>query len=56
MAEQKLDELITRWDYENNSNTPEDSTLAARLEILMLCTLAEGQLVSAAIGLFITIN
>lgn len=48
MDEQSLDELIKTWDFENNGITPEESTLAARLEILMYRTLAEGHPVSAA--------
>ena len=48
MEEQNLDELITNWDLENNGIPPEESTLAARLEILMYRTLADGHPVSAA--------
>jgi alkylmercury lyase len=43
-----LDEYIKNWDFENNGIPPEESTLAARLEILMLRTLANGNPVSAA--------
>ncbi|MGD2155593.1 MAG: organomercurial lyase [Anaerolineales bacterium] len=39
--------MIKAWDYEHNGTAPDESTLAARLEILMYRTLAEGQPVSA---------
>jgi alkylmercury lyase len=48
MSKQKLDEYLKNWDFENNGIPPEESTLAARLEILMYRNLAEGQPVSAA--------
>lgn len=48
MDEQNLDELIKTWDFENNGIPPEESTLAARLEILMVRKLADGKPVSAA--------
>lgn len=48
MTETNLDELIKAWDLENNGVPAEESTLAARLEILMYRALAEGQPVSAA--------
>lgn len=48
MANPNLDEFLTDWDSENNNIPPEESTLAARLEILMYRTLAEGHPVSAA--------
>jgi alkylmercury lyase len=47
MAKQNLDEFLKDWDFKNNSIPPEESTLAARLEILMYRALAEGQPVSA---------
>jgi alkylmercury lyase len=48
MGESHLDELTTTWDFENNGIPPEESTLAAKLEILMYRTLADGNSVSAA--------
>lgn len=48
MSKQDLDEYLKQWDFENNSIPPEESTLAARLEILMYRNLADGQPVSAA--------
>jgi alkylmercury lyase len=48
MEEQNLDELITNWDFENNGIPAEESTLAARLEILMYRILADGHPVSTA--------
>lgn len=48
MTKAQLDELIKTWDWENNGIPPEESTLAARLEILMYRALAEGRPVSAA--------
>jgi len=47
MAEPNLDEFLKDWDFENNDIPAEESTLAARLEILMYRTLAEGHPVSA---------
>jgi alkylmercury lyase len=47
MAEQNLDEFLKDWDFKNNGIPPEESTLAARLEILMYRALAEGKPVSA---------
>jgi len=47
MQEPNLDELIRSWDFEQNGVAPEESTLAARLEILIYRTLVEGQPVSA---------
>jgi alkylmercury lyase len=48
MEEQNLDELIKNWDFENNGIPAEESTLAARLEILMYRILADGHPVSTA--------
>ncbi len=48
MTETHLDELIKAWDLENHGIPPEESTLAARLEILTYRALAEGEPVSAA--------
>ena len=48
MSQQDLDEYLKQWDFDNNHISPEDSTLAARLEILMYRSLAEGQPISAA--------
>lgn len=48
MAEIAIDDVIKTWDLENNGIPPGESTLAARLEILMYRALAEGQPVSAA--------
>jgi alkylmercury lyase len=47
MVKPTLDELITTWDFENNGIPSGESTLAARLEILILRKLAEGNPVSA---------
>lgn len=47
MEKQNLDELIKSWDLKHNGIAAEESTLAARLEILMLRLLAEGHPVSA---------
>ncbi|MGD8753728.1 MAG: organomercurial lyase [Anaerolineales bacterium] len=47
MTELNLDEYLKDWDFKNSGTSPEESTLAARLEILMYRTLAEGQPVSA---------
>lgn len=47
MEEPNLDEMIKSWDFAENGVAPEESTLAARLEILMYRTLAEGHPVSA---------
>lgn len=47
MAETDLDKLIKEWDLENRGVPPEESTLAARLEIMMYRALAEGLPVSA---------
>lgn len=47
MTELNLDEYLKNWDFENNNIPAEESTLAARLEILIYRTLAEGQPVSA---------
>jgi alkylmercury lyase len=41
-----LEEYLTDWDFENNNVPPEESTLAARLEILTYRILAEGEPVS----------
>ncbi len=46
MKQPNLEEIISYWDYENNGIPPEESTLAARLEILTYRTLAEGHPVS----------
>jgi alkylmercury lyase len=43
-----LDKMIKDWDLNHNGVSPEESTLAARLEILMYRALAEGKPVSAA--------
>jgi alkylmercury lyase len=48
MTKTQLDEMIKTWDLENNGIPPGESTLAARLEILMYRALAEGYPVSAA--------
>jgi alkylmercury lyase len=48
MNETDLDKMIKDWDLENNGVLPEESTLAARLEILMYRALAEGEPVSAS--------
>lgn len=48
MTEVNLDVFLKEWDFENNGVPPEETTLAARLEILIYRTLAEGQPVSAA--------
>jgi len=48
MNKSDLDKMIKDWDLENNHVLPEESTLAARLEILMYRGLAEGKPVSAA--------
>lgn len=48
MAKLNLEEFLKDWDYDNNGISPEESTLAARLEILTYRTLAEGKPVSAA--------
>ncbi|UCG23877.1 MAG: hypothetical protein JSW55_17350, partial [Chloroflexota bacterium] len=47
MTERNIDDLVKNWDLENNGVPPEESTLAARLEILTYRALAEGQPVSA---------
>ena len=47
MSERNLDDLVKNWDLENNGIALEESTLAARLEILIYRALAEGQPVSA---------
>jgi alkylmercury lyase len=47
MSRQNLDGFIKQWDFENNGVPKEESTLAARLEILMYRKLAEGHPVSA---------
>lgn len=47
MAELNLEEYLKNWDFENNDIPPEESTLAARLEILTYRSLAEGIPVSA---------
>ena len=47
MTETHLDKLIKAWDLENNNIPPEESTLAARLEILTIRALAEGRPLSA---------
>lgn len=47
MAEPTLDEMIRTWDSETNGVPPEESTLAARLQILIYRALAEGEPVSA---------
>jgi len=47
MTEISLEEQIKAWDFENNGVAPEESTLAARLEILTYRALAEGEPVSA---------
>lgn len=46
MSQQNLDEYLKNWDFENNGIPPEESTLAARLEIMTYRTLAEGLPVS----------
>ena len=48
MSRQNLEEYLINWDLENNGIPPEESTLAARLEIMTYRTLAEGYPVSAA--------
>jgi len=48
MNKTDLDKMIKDWDLENNGVSPEESTLAARLEILMYRAIAEGKPVSAA--------
>jgi len=48
MYKTDLDKMIRIWDLENNAVQPEESTLAARLEILMYRALAEGKPVTAA--------
>jgi len=48
MEEPNMDEFIKTWDFENNGIPPEESTLTARLEILMYRMLADGNPVSAA--------
>jgi len=48
MNKTDLDKMIKMWDLENNRVQPEESTLAARLEILMYRVLAEGEPVSAS--------
>ncbi len=48
MNKSDLDKMIKDWDLENNGVRPEESTLAARLEILMYRGLAEGKPLSAA--------
>jgi hypothetical protein len=48
MTNRQLDELIKAWDLENNGIPPEESTLAARLEILTYRALAEGHPVRAS--------
>lgn len=48
MNQQELDRMIKEWDLENNGVQPEDSTLAARLEMQMYRALAEGRPVTAA--------
>lgn len=48
MNKTDLDRMIGIWDLENNGVQPEESTLAARLEILIYRALAEGKPVTAA--------
>ena len=48
MNKTDLDKMIKEWDLKNNGVCPEESTLPARLEILMYRALAEGKPVSAA--------
>jgi len=47
MTERNLEKFLKDWDFENNGIPREESTLAARLEILMYRSLAEGRPVSA---------
>ncbi len=47
MQEKDPVELLTTWDFENNSIPPNESTLPARLELQALRLLAEGKPVSA---------
>lgn len=48
MTAPNLEQFLKEWDSENNAIPPEDSTLPARLEILIYRALAQGQPVSAA--------
>lgn len=47
MTRSELDKMLKDWDLENNGVPPQESTLAARLEILMYRGLAEGVPLSA---------